>query len=185
MTDDQRARLARGEWYLLDDDLAASLRACWRTLDRFNATTADQDADRRSILDELLGDVGADTVVLPPFRCSHGRHIRLGARAFVNHDCLFMDDALITVGDDVRIGPGCQLVTALHPMEDHDRRRAGWERALPISLGANSWLGAAVVVCPGVTIGADSVVGAGSVVLHDVPPRTFVAGNPARVIRAL
>jgi maltose O-acetyltransferase len=185
VTEDQRARLARGEWYLVDDDLAASLRECWRALDRYNATTADQDAERRGILEELLGDVGAEASVLPPFRCSHGNHIRLGARAFVNHNCLFMDDATIEIGADARIGPGCQLVTALHPLEDHDRRREGWERALPISVGANSWLGAAVVVCPGVTIGADSVVGAGSVVLRDVPPRTFVAGNPARVIRTL
>jgi maltose O-acetyltransferase len=185
VTDDQRTRLARGEWYLLDDDLAASLRECWRALDRFNATAADEDTERRSILEQLLGDIGRGAVVLPPFRCSHGKHVRLGARAFVNHNCLFMDDATIEIGDDARIGPGCQLVTALHPLEDHDRRREGWERALPISVGANSWLGAAVVVCPGVTIGADSVVGAGSVVLRDVPPRTFVAGNPARVIRAL
>jgi maltose O-acetyltransferase len=185
VTEDQRAALARGEWYVLDDDLAQSLRECWRTLDRFNATLADQDTERRDILELLLGGIDPGAIVLPPFRCSHGSNIRLGARAFVNHNCLFMDDAPITIGDDVRIGPGSQLVTALHPMEDHDRRREGWERALPISVGANSWLGAAVVVCPGVTIGANSVVGAGSVVLRDVPPQTFVAGNPARMIRAL
>ncbi|MGI5125464.1 sugar O-acetyltransferase [Pseudonocardia sp. CA-107938] len=182
---DQRERLARGEWYLLDDDLAASLRQCWRTLDRYNATTADQDAERRRILEELLGAAGPDALVLPPFRCSYGSHVRLGSRAFVNHNCLFMDDAPITIGDDVRIGPGSQLLTAIHPMEDHDRRRDGWERALPITIGANAWLGAGVLVCPGVTIGADAVVGAGSVVLRDVPDRTFVAGKPARVIREL
>lgn len=182
---EQRDRLLRGDWYLVDDELAASLRRCWRALDRFNATKADDDALRRELLSELLGGFGEGAVVLPTFRCSRGSHVRLGARAFVNHDALLMDDALITIGDDVRIGPRCQLVTALHPVEDHDRRRDGWERALPITVGANSWLGAGVVVCPGVTIGRDAVVGAGSVVLRDVPDRTFVAGNPARVIRAL
>ena len=135
MTEDQRARLSRGEWYLVDDDLAASLRECWRALDRYNASTADQDAERRSILEELLGDVGAQAIVLPPFCCSYGNHIRLGARAFVNHNCLFMDDATIEVGADVRIGLGCQLVTALHPLEDHDRRREGWERRCPSRSG--------------------------------------------------
>ena len=115
----------------------------------------------------------------------YGSLITLGARSFVNHDGLFMDDAAIDIGDDVRIGPRTQLLTALHPVEDHDRRREGWERPLPITVGANAWLGGGVIVCPGVTIGGAAVLGAGSVVTRDVPARVLAAGNPARVIRPL
>jgi maltose O-acetyltransferase len=96
-----------------------------------------------------------------------------------------MDDAVITIGDHVRIGPRCQLLTALHPVEDHDRRRAGWERPMPISIGPNSWLGGGVIVCPGVTIGENAVVGAGSVVTRDVPAQVLAIGNPATVIREI
>lgn len=177
--------MLRGEWYLDEPALQEDRRRCGRLLDRFNATTADGDAERLDLLGLLLGGVGEGAVVVPPFRCSYGTLIRLGARSFVNSDALFMDDAPIDVGEDVRIGPRTQLLTALHPVEDHDRRRAGWERPAPITLGANSWLGGGVIVCPGVTIGADAVVGAGSVVVRDVPPRVLVAGNPARAIRTL
>lgn len=96
-----------------------------------------------------------------------------------------MDDAAITIGDDVRIGPRAQLLTALHPMEDHERRRAGWERPAPITIGHNAWLGGGVIVCPDVTIGENTVIGAGSVVVRDIPDQVFAAGNPARIIRRL
>ncbi len=106
-------------------------------LDRFNATGADDDAERRPILEELLAKFGPG--------------------------------AAITIGDDVRIGPRAQLLTALHPMEDHERRRAGWERPAPITIDENAWLGGGVIVCPGVTIGESAVIGAGSVVVRDIP----------------
>jgi len=122
---------------------------------------------------------------MPRFQCSYGTQIPLGARSFVNHDALFMDDAAIVVDDDVRIGPRTQLLTALHPVEDHTRRREGWERPLPIHISQNAWLRAGVIVCPGVSIGEDAVVGTGAVVTSDVNPRTFAAGNPAKAIRKL
>lgn len=181
---EQRERMLRHEWYLDEPELVEDRRRCWRLLDRINATGPD-DAERETLLRELLGWLGAGAVVLPWFRCSYGDRISLGDRSFVNHDTLFMDDATITVGDDVRIGPRCQLLTAQHPVEDHARRREGWERPLPIRIGDNTWLGAGVIVCPGVTIGPDAVVGAGSVVTRDVPPRVLVAGDPARVLRDL
>lgn len=177
--------MLRGEWYLDEPDLQEGRRRCWRLLDRFNATGADDDRERDLILDEMLAERGPGAVVMPRFQCSYGTRIRLGANSFVNHDALFMDDAAITVGDDVRIGPRAQLLTALHPVDDHDRRRAGWERPLPIEIGPNAWLGGGVIVCPGVTIGANAVVGAGSVVTRDVPAQVFAAGNPARVVRPI
>lgn len=177
--------MLRGEWYRDEPDLREDRLRCARLLDRFHATTADEDRERVRVLGRLLAEVGDGAVVVPSFRCSYGRRIRLGARSFVNHDALFMDDAAIDVGADVRIGPRAQLLTALHPVEDHDRRREGWERAAPIRIGANAWLGGGVIVCPGVTIGAEAVIGAGSVVTRDVPPRVLAAGNPARPIRAI
>ncbi|MBC7277286.1 MAG: sugar O-acetyltransferase [Nocardioides sp.] len=121
--------------------------------------------------------------VVPRFQCPYGYNISLEDRAFVNANAFFMDDAPIRIGAEVRIGPGAQLVTALHPVDDPELRGEGWERALPIEVGANVWLGTSVTVCAGVTIGADSVIGAGSVVLSDIPDRVVAAGVPARVIR--
>lgn len=182
---EQKERMLRGEWYLDEPDLADERQHCWRMLDSFNATGADDDAQRRRILGELLGALGTGACVLPRFQCSYGFQISLGANSFVNNDAIFMDDAAITVGDDVRIGPRAQLLTALHPMHDHERRRAGWERPAPITIGDNTWFGGGVIVCPGVTIGENTVIGAGSVVVRDLPDHVFAVGNPARAIRQL
>ncbi len=182
---EQTARMLRNEWYLDEPDLREARLRCWRLLDRFNATRADEDEERRLLLDRLVARRGEDAVVMPRFQCSYGSQITLGARSFVNHDGLFMDDAVIRIGDDVRIGPRTQLLTALHPVEDHERRREGWERPLPISIGSNAWLGGGVIVCPGVAIGENAVIGAGSVVIHDVPAQVLAVGNPARVVRPI
>lgn len=182
---EQKNRMLRNEWYLDEPDLLEDRRRCWRLLDRFNATGADDDAERHSILEELLGSIEPGAIIMPRFHCSYGAHIRLGKNGFINNDALLMDDATIDIGDDARIGPRTQLLTALHPVEDHERRRAGWERPEPITIGSNAWLGAGVIVCPGVNIGENTVIGAGSVVIRDIPEHTFAAGNPARVIRQL
>ncbi|WP_460399940.1 sugar O-acetyltransferase [Actinophytocola sediminis] len=182
---DEKDRMLRGEWYRDEPDLAEDRRRCGRLLDQFNATEADGHGERRRILETLLGKFGPGASVLPRFQCTYGSLISIGANSFVNYDAIFMDDAQITLGDDVRIGPRAQLLTALHPMEDHELRRAGWERPVPITIGDNVWLAGGVLVCPGVTIGENTVIGAGSVVIHDVPDHVFAAGNPARVIRQL
>ena len=182
---DQRDRMLRGEWYLDEPDLVEDRRRCWRLLDRYNATLADDDDQRRELLDELLGEVGEDTIVMPRLQCSYGKHLSLGTQVFINSDVLLMDDAPIRIDDHVRIGPRSQLLTALHPIEDHERRRDGWERPEPIEVGTNAWLGAGVIVCPGITIGENAVVGAGSVVTRSVGSHLFVAGNPARLVRRL
>ncbi|WP_425464685.1 sugar O-acetyltransferase [Nocardia yunnanensis] len=168
-----------------DPELVAERRRCGRLLDRFNATRADQDAQRRAILEELLGEIGEGSWIMPRFQCDYGYSIRLGRNSFLNYDAIVMDCAPVTIGDDVSIGPRAQLLTALHPMDDHDLRRARWETAAPITIGDNVWLGGGVIVCPGVRIGANTVVGAGAVVTRELPEKVFAAGNPARVVRAL
>lgn len=182
----QRERMLNGALYQADDDdLVASRRACQRLLDAFNATQADDDDVRQQLLGELLGAFGESSVILPRFQCDYGTNISVGANTFVNYDAIMLDCAAITIGDYVSIGPRVQLLTAWHPVDDHEARQAGWEAASPIVIGNNTWIGAAAILCPGVTVGDNSVIGAGSVVTKDVPAHVVAAGNPCRVIRAV
>jgi len=182
----QRDRMLTGAVYRPDDpDLLARRHACQRLVTAFNDSHPDDQGRRRELLGELLGSVGENTEILPRFQCDYGEHISVGADCFINYDAILLDCAPITIGDDVSIGPRVQLVTALHPIDDIDARRDGWESAAPISIGGNAWLAAGVIVCPGVSIGADTVVGAGSVVTRDLPAGVLAAGNPCRVIRPL
>lgn len=172
-----------GDWYVPDDEeLAADTRRRAELCAAFNAEPPAE--ERRRILAELLGSLGADVGIRPPFRCDFGYHITIGDRTFVNFGAVFLDAAPITLGADVQIGPNVQLLTPTHEL-DPARRRAGWERALPVTIGDNVWLGGGVIVCPGVTIGPDTVVGAGSVVTRDLPAGVLAVGNPARVVREL
>jgi maltose O-acetyltransferase len=141
---------------------------------------ADTDA-RERMLGELLGDMGAGTWIESPFRCDYGFHIHLGARVYINMGCVFLDSARIIVGDDVQFGPLVQLLTPDHP-RDSRLRAAGLESARPITIGARSWLGGGVIVLPGIEIGSDVIVGAGSVVTRPIPSGVTAVGNPCRVI---
>lgn len=182
----QRDRMLSGQRYRPDDpDLVADRRACQRLVAAFNDTGPDDEDRRRDLLRELLGSFGDNSVILPRFCCDYGKYINIGANCFVNYDAILLDAAPITIGDDVLIGPRAQLLTALHPIDDIAARRDDWESAAPITVGDNVWLAAGVIVCPGVSIGADTVVGAGSVVTRDIPAGVLAAGNPCRVLRAI
>jgi maltose O-acetyltransferase len=181
----QRERMLSGEPYRADDpELVAGRTACQRLLEVFNASPAD-DERAQHVLHQLFGSLGEGSVILPRLQCDYGAQIAVGAGCFINYDAILLDCASIIIGDNVSIGPRAQLVTALHPVDDYEARRAGWESAAPIVLGDNVWLAAGVIVCPGVTIGANSVIGAGSVVIVDIPAGVLAAGNPCRVIREL
>lgn len=155
-----------------------------RLLDRYNRTSIDEAQERRAILSDLLGAVGDGAEIRPPFYCDYGSQIRIGARTFVNFNLVALDVADITIGDDVQIGPSVQLLTPTHPIEP-EPRRAKVEAAKPITIGNNVWLGGGVIVCPGVRIGENTVVGAGAVVTRDLPAGVVAVGNPARVIRSV
>jgi maltose O-acetyltransferase len=174
-----------GELYRsADAALVRERRHAQQFLARYNAIS-DGDPDLLlSMLRDFMGAVGERTVVQPLFTCDYGYNIRLGRNAFINYHCVFLDCAPIEIGDDVQIGPAVQLYTAWHPL-DPVVRRSGLESASPIRLGNDVWIGGAALVLPGVTIGDRSVVGAGAVVVHDVPPDTVVVGNPARVVQKL
>ena len=180
-----RERMLAGDPYIADDpDLAAeSIRA--RVLcHRLGQLSPDARLERRELLVELLGAIGEDTDIRPPFHCDYGYQTSLGARTFVNFGLVCLDVARVTIGDDVQIGPNVQLLTPTHPLEPGPRREK-WEGAAPITIGDNVWLGGGVIVCPGVTIGENTVVGAGAVVTRDLPANVVAVGNPARVVKTL
>lgn len=177
--------MLRGELYVADDpDLVAGNARAQRLLDRYNATRHDEQAERDRLLRELLGSVGEGVMVKPTLRCDYGVHVAIGARTFVNYDCVLLDVAPIAIGADCQLAPRVQLLTATHPV-DPGPRRDKWESGAPIVVGDNVWLGGGVVVGPGVTIGDDTVVGAGAVVTRDLPAGVVAHGVPARVVRAI
>ncbi|TQK69045.1 sugar O-acetyltransferase [Nocardioides sp. SLBN-35] len=186
--DDTRStkeRMLAGELYLADDpELVADHVRAQELTEAYNATGIHERARRTEILRELLGSLGEDSAIRPPLRVDYGSQIRVGSGVFVNFGLIALDVVDITIGDDVQIGPNVQLLTPLHPLEA-GLRRDKWENAAPITIGDNVWLGGGVIVCPGVSIGADTVVGAGSVVTRDLPAGVLAVGNPARVVREL
>ena len=180
-----KERMLRGELYLADDpELAEDHARAQMLLDRYNATAHTDDRERTRLLSELLGAVGDGVVIKPPLRCDYGRYISIGDGTFVNYGAIMLDVAPITIGAACQIATGVQLLTATHPI-DPSARRVGWESGAPITLEDNVWLGGGVIVCPGVTVGADTVVGAGAVVTRDLPPGVVALGNPARVHREI
>jgi maltose O-acetyltransferase len=175
-------RMLRGDLYIVDAELATEQARAQGLLDRFNATGHADVDERRRLLGELLGELGEGAVILPSFRCDYGSHIAIGAGTFVNYDCVMLDVAPIRIGERCQIATRVQIITAGHPVEPAPRRE-GWEFGRPITIGDNVWLGAGVIVCPGVTIGDDTVVGAGAVVTRDLPARVIAHGVPAEVKR--
>jgi maltose O-acetyltransferase len=180
-----KRRMLSGELYLADDpELVREHARAQALLERYNATRHDEQELRDGLLRELLGGVGDGVVVKPSFRCDYGAQITIGGRTFVNYDCVMLDVAPIAVGADCQLGTRVQLVTATHPLEPGPRRER-WEAAEPIEVGDNVWLGSNAIVCPGVTIGEDTVVGAGAVVTRDLPAGVLAVGVPARIEREL
>jgi maltose O-acetyltransferase len=180
-----RERMLAGDLYLFDDpELAENNAAALDLMAAYNATTARQGPLRRRLLEQLLGSVGEDTAIRPPFYVDYGSNITIGARCFANFGLVALDVTTISIGDDVQIGPNVQLLTPTHPVEPQPRREK-WEAAEPITIADNVWLGGGVIVCPGVSIGENTVVGAGAVVTRDLAADVVAVGNPARVVRRI
>lgn len=181
----QRERMLAGDPYVASDpELQRELRRAALLMERYNASSVTERDERRRILEELLGSVGEDVEIRPPFYCDYGSQISIGPRTFANYNLVALDVVSITIGADVQIGPNVQLLTPTHPLEA-EPRRAKVEGGKPIVIGDNVWLGGGVIVCPGVTIGENTVVGAGAIVTRDLPPNVLAVGNPARVIRPI
>ena len=192
----QRERMLAGEFYdPRDPELLAMARRTRGLVARYNATASTNAADRRALLEQVLGAMAEEVWIEPPFFCEYGAHVSIGARTFINVNAVFLDAAPITIGADVLVGPGVQLLTARHPLRAADRIIA--DRSLapgavpyrtdaaPVTIGRRAWLGAGTIVLPGVTIGEETTIGAGSVVTRDVPAGVLAFGQPCRVARTL
>jgi maltose O-acetyltransferase len=180
-----RERMLAGDLYVAEDpELEAALRRATRLADEYNALAPRDPDGAREILAGLLGGLGEETFVRAPIYVDYGEHLSIGARTFVNFGLVALDVAPIAIGDDCQVGPNVQLLTAYHPTEPEPRRRK-LEAAAPIAIGDNVWLGGGVIVLPGVTIGANSVIGAGAVVTKDIPADVVAVGNPARIVHKL
>jgi maltose O-acetyltransferase len=180
-----RDRMLAGELYIADDPvLAQENQRAMALMEAINRSPAAEPGVRRRLFTELLGSYGEGAEIRPPFYCDYGWQTHVCARTFANFGLTVLDVATVSIGEDVQIGPHVQLVTATHPL-DPEPRRAKWERAEPIVIEDNVWLGGGVIVCPGVTVGRNTVVGAGSVVTTDLPPDALAVGSPARVVRSL
>lgn len=177
-------RMSAGDWYITDESVLEIQRERQSVMELYNATTVADPRRRRELLVELMGEIGDDVEVRSPVYVDYGSNVTLGTGVFVNYGCQLADVAKITIGDNVQIGPNVSLLTPVHPLNPQ-RRKDKWETAKPVTIGDNVWLGGGVIVCGGVSIGADTVVGAGSVVTRDLPPAVLAVGSPARVVRRL
>lgn len=179
----EKEKMLAGERYnCLDAGLDLERRQAKELLRRFNCS---QEApEQRDILQELLGALGQDSLIWPPFFCSYGRNIYLGDHVFMNYMCTILDNNEVRIGNHVMLGPSVQIYTAAHDLQAETRNQ-GWEVAKAIEIEENVWIGGGAILLPGVKIGRNAVVGAGAVVSRDVPAHTVVAGNPARVLKEI
>lgn len=179
----EKEKMLAGETYnCLDAHLEAERQATKKLLRAYNLTEGEP--ERQPILRQLLGHVGENSIIWPPFYCVYGYNIHLGDQVFFGVQCTVLDTNEVRIGNHVMFGPLVQIYCAAHHLLAEPRNR-GLEVAKPIVIADNVWVGGGAILLPGVTIGRNAVVGAGAVVTHDVPPNAVVAGNPARVIRVI
>ena len=177
----EKEKMISGELYNADDPtLTADRDHAITLMHRYN-NTPHHPVTHTALLSQLLASCGPNCVIRPPFFCDYGYNIRIGRGVFLNFNCVLLDVTSIEIGDQTQIGPSVQIYAADHP-RDPAARRANLENGRPVHIGANVWIGGGSIILPGVTIGDDAIIGAGSVVTRDVPPGATVAGNPARVL---
>lgn len=181
----EKEKMIAGEMYDPMDKQLAEARVRTRLLIKaLNDSSEDDTAGRRSILSQLVPNAAPDLWLQPPFYCDYGYNMKVGERVFFNFNCIVLDVAPVTIGSRTMFGPNVQVYTATHPV-NHVERSSGKEYAKPISIGEDVWIGGSAVICPGVTIGDRTIIGAGSVVTKNIPADVLAAGNPCKVIRHL
>lgn len=180
----ERRKMLAGELYeAFDPELVQGRERASDLCRELNATREQEQKTRRRILMELFGSGGDSVWMQPPFFCDYGSNIYLGERVYFNFNCIVLDVCEVQIGDYTFFGPAVQLYAASHPMNARLRRTHEFGR--PIQIGCDVWVGGGAIICPGVTIGSKTVIGAGSVVTKDIPAEVFAAGNPCRVIRRI
>ena len=169
---------------VLDEDLKEDRLKCKDLCFAANQLPPSKIKEQSELFASLFAKAGEGFYITTPFWCDYGYNIEIGKNFYSNHNCVILDCAKVTFGDNVFVGPNCCFATAEHPLDETERNR-GLETARPIQVGNSVWFGAGVTVLPGVTIGDNVVIGAGSIVTKDIPSNVVAVGNPARVIRSL
>ena len=185
----EKEKMLSGQtYYARDPELIKLHKDCRKSLKKLNSTTSDDFENRLSILKNLLGKVHKGVWIESPFYCDYGINISIGKNTFVNFNCVFIDNNKIEIGSNVLIGPGVHFYTPSHPIKHSERIQPNGQyvtNALPIIVGNNVWIGGNSSICQGVTIGNNSTIGAGSLVLEDIPEGVLAYGNPCKVIKKL
>lgn len=181
----EKEKMLIGELYDPFDKTLLSERAKARLLlKQFNECRPDHGKELKRLAKQLIPDQGKSCFIQPPFYCDYGTNIHLGKRVFFNFNCVVLDVTPVTIGDRTLFGPNVQIYTATHPIEAAPRA-SGKELGKPITIGEDVWVGGNVTICPGVSIGNRSVIGAGSVVTRNIPDDVFAVGNPCRVLKTI
>lgn len=181
----EKEKMLAGKLYdALDEQLTQERVRARLLIKELNDSREDAVEERTRILNELIPNAGPGLWLQPPFYCDYGTNMVLGARVFFNFNCVVLDVMQVTIGSRTLFGPNVQIYTATHPI-DYQVRASGVEFARPVIIGEDVWVGGSAVICPGVSIGDRTIIGAGSVVTRDIPADVFAAGNPCRVIRSL
>ncbi len=181
----EKEKMQAGELYdpldkqLIDDRLLTRM-----LIKALNDTREDEAEERSRILKELIPNAGEGLWLQPPFYCDYGYNMKVGEKVFFNFNCVVLDVSYVTIGSRTMFGPNVQIYTATHPT-NYKERASGLEFAKPIAIGEDAWIGGSAILCPGVTIGDRTIIGAGSVVTKDIPSDVFAAGNPCKVIREI
>ncbi|MDU1891446.1 MAG: sugar O-acetyltransferase [Dysgonomonas sp.] len=182
----EKEKARNGELYdaNYDQELIAERDACKELYYTYNSLRPSQREERHELIRKILGKTGNSFKIEQPFYCDYGYNIEIGENFYMNMNCVILDEAKVIFGDNVFVAPNCGFYTAQHPL-DVEQRNKGLEYAHPITIGNNVWIGANVVVLPGVTIGDNAVIGGGSVVVRDIPSNVVAVGNPCRVLKKI
>ena len=182
----EKEKMLAGEVYCaIDPQLLKELAEAREVIHDYNLLRPSENKKKLELLKGLLGHIGDDKVIInQPFRCDYGKQISIGKRFFANFNFTILDEAPVTIGDDCFVGPNVSIYTACHSTDPVERNtRQEW--AMPVTIGNNVWIGGSVTILPGVSIGDNVSIGAGSVVVNDIPSNTIAVGNPCKVIKQL
>lgn len=181
----EKEKMLAGEPYFAFDDVLTKERLfAKKLLHSFNHLHPAEIDERNSIIKNLFGKIGENFIIESPLRCDYGYNVEIGKNFYANYNCVILDCAKVTIGDNVLFAPNVSVFTAGHPISAQ-KRKEGWEYAFPVTIGNDVWIGGNTVVNPGVNIGNNVVIGSGSVVTKDIPDNSVAVGNPCKVIRPI
>lgn len=181
---DNITRRDQGMAYIADQSVFEQMKVTRTLISQFNHAPADDFETLDALAHKIIGKSGKNLAINQPFYCDYGTHITVGDNFFANYNCMILDVAQVTIGNNVLLAPNVAIYTAGHPLHPQ-ARNSMYEYGVPVTIGDNVWIGGNVVITPGVTIGDNTVIGAGSVVTKSIPANVVAAGNPCRVIREI